>query len=71
MAAAHKSYHQHLQEEHEEATRQLEKVKESDTGKATIYLKDSQHTVLIVKREFLKKKLAALQKEGKKIQYIL
>jgi hypothetical protein len=69
--ATRKSYHQHLREEREEAVRQLEKAKSGNIEKATIYLKDTQHTVLIVKRECLKKKLAELRKEGKKIQRIL
>lgn len=69
--AYNKSHHQHQKEEREAARKLLEKVKRNDSGKAAIYLKDSRHTVLIVNRANLKKKLAQLKKEEKVIQRIL
>ncbi|WP_099465572.1 hypothetical protein [Parabacteroides provencensis] len=67
----HKSYHEHLIEEKENALYALNKVKTLENNKVSIYLKDNCHTIILVERSKLKDKIRKLEKQGKIIKRIL
>lgn len=66
-----KSYHEHLIEEKEHASQALSKAKSLEGAKATIYLDDQAHTIILVKRSGLDLKVSQLRSEGKKIKRVL
>lgn len=67
----HKTHHQHLAEEKEDALSTLKKAKDIEKDKVAIYLQDNFHTILLVNRSKAKKKIEELKKQGKIIKRVL
>lgn len=67
----HKTHHEYLKEEKENALSLLQKAKLIEKDNASIYLEDNFHTIIMVKRSKLRKKVEDLKKQGKIIKRIL